>query len=97
MPSNRKDIRHNLRLEPNARMVEIGVYSTAGTSEVSCRSLAEFLALFVAEAQQKDCEILVQGLRNGRKTACEGCSEDGGVLVCTAPNLLFDFRICNLL
>ena len=28
-----KDIRHDLHHEPDARMVEIGVYSTVGTSE----------------------------------------------------------------
>ena len=68
MLSRRNDLRH----EPDARMVEIEVYSTVGTSEVGCRNSAECRRESAAKVWWKSA-VTVEERR-------ERCSEDGGVL-----------------
>lgn len=48
-------------------MVEIGVYSTVGTSEVSCSSLAEISSESVAKVWWKSAATAVERAENGVK------------------------------
>ena len=62
-----EDRRQDLRHEPDARMVEIGVYSTVGTSEVYCRHYAECRRESEAKVWWKSPATAVERAENGVK------------------------------
>ena len=60
MLSRRNDLRH----EPDARMVEIGVYSTVGTSW----NVYDIMQNVGGKVRQRHGESMRQRLKNGRET-----------------------------